>query len=109
MELNQVSDAELLSRLHALCGDARRTDARVIVHLIEVEERRLHLTSACSSIFDFCLRRLGMSEGEAFRRMTAATLVRQFPILLAHLEDGRLHLSTLILLRDHVTQENVVD
>src|SRR3954471_14277232 len=107
MELNQVSDAELLSRLHALCCDARRTDARVIEHLIEVEERRLHLTSACSSLFDFCRRRLGMSEGAAFRRINAARLAVRFPGLLAYLQRGTTHLSTLVLLRDFLTAENV--
>jgi hypothetical protein len=72
MQLNELSDDDLLSRLQSFRLDARHIDARVIAHLVEVEERRLHLTSACSSLFDFCVRRLGMSEGAAFRRITAA-------------------------------------
>src|SRR3954467_11692896 len=107
MELNQISDAELLSRLHALCLDARKIDARVIAHLIEVDERRLHLASACSSLFDFCLRRLGMSEGAAFRRINAARLCRRFSALVAHIESGKVSLSTLVLLRDQFTEANV--
>jgi hypothetical protein len=107
MKPNELSDDDLLSRLHAFCVDSRRLDARVIVLLIEVEERRLHLASAHSSLFDFCLRRLGMSEGAAFRRINAARLVRRFPILLDHVESGGVHLSTLVLLRDHLTEANV--
>jgi hypothetical protein len=107
MRLTHLSDDELVTSLHGLCVDARRLDARVIVYLVEVEDRRLHLLAACSSLFDFCVRRLQMSEGAAFRRINAARLVRRFPVLLAHLESGALHLSTLVLLRDHLTESNV--
>ena len=107
MNTNQLSDDELVSRLRAICLDSRRLDTGLLVHLIEVEERRLHLASACSSLFDFCVRRLGMSEGAAFRRMTAARLARRLPTLLAHLESGKIHLSTVVMLRDHLTEHNV--
>ena len=33
-------------------------------------------------MFEFCTRKLGLSEGEAFRRLTAARLVQRFPKLL---------------------------
>src|SRR5687768_11577974 len=102
MTLSDLSDSELVSRLHAICGDGHRWTARLVVHLIEVEERRLHLRAACSSMFDFCLRRLCMSEGAAFRRINAARLVKRFPQLLGQIESGALHLSTLVLLRDHL-------
>ena len=107
MTLNHLSDDELMASLHGLCVDARRLDARVVVHLVEVEERRLHLRAACSSLFDFCVRRLRMSEGAAFRRIAAARLVRRFPSLLGHLESGAVHLSTLVMLREHLTESNV--
>src|SRR6266851_4157830 len=100
MKLTDLSNAELLSGLHTLVGQGRRLLAALLTHLAEVEERRLHLEAACSSMFDFCVRRLGMSEGEAFRRITAARLARRFPTLLSRIERGDLHLSALVLLRD---------
>jgi 5-methylcytosine-specific restriction endonuclease McrA len=48
-----------------------------------------------------------MSEGAAFRRINAARLVRRFPTLLARIERGELHLSTLVLMRPHLTEGNV--
>lgn len=48
-----------------------------------------------------------MSEGAAFRRINAARLVKRFPSLLARIEKGELHLSTLVLLRPHLTERNV--
>jgi hypothetical protein len=109
MKLTDLSDDELVARLHEICLDARRLDARLIGHLIEVEDRRLHLKAACSSLFEFCVRRLHMSEGAAFRRINAARLTRRFSRLAGDIESGRLHLSTLVLLRDHLTDENIDD
>src|SRR6202030_4280698 len=103
MTLASLSDEQLLSSLSAVCFETRRLLGRLLVHLIEVEARRLDLRSACSSLFDFCQRRLGMSESEAVRRIDAARLVKRFPCLLAHIERGDIHLSALLLLRDHFT------
>ena len=107
MQLSELSDHELVSRLSALCLEGHALTARMIVHLMEVEERRLDLRAACTSMFDFCQRKLGMSEGAAFRRINAARLVKRFPSLLARIERGELHLSTLVLLRPHLAEENV--
>jgi len=107
MKLTDVSDSELVTSMKSLCLEGRRIDALLIAHLVEVEDRRIHLEAACSSLFDFCTRRLGMSEGAAFRRIVAARLARRFPSLLGHLESARIHLSSLVLLRDHLTAENV--
>jgi len=107
MKLEHLSDEELVAQLSRLHMEGHALTARVLVSLIEVEERRLHLTAACSSLFDFCVRRLGMAEGFAFRRITAARVVRQFPQLLGLIETGRLHLSTVVQLRPHLTEGNV--
>src|SRR5450631_1541460 len=107
MKLANLSDEELLNSLSAVCFETRRLLGRLLVHLIEVEARRLDLRSACSSLFDFCQRRLGMSESEAVRRIEAARLVRRFPSLLGAIERGDIHLTALLLLRDHFTSDNV--
>ena len=79
--LTELTDDALVSRISTLCAEGHALTARLIVLLIEVEERRLDLRSACTSMFDYCQRRLGMSEGAAFRRITAARLVKRFPAL----------------------------
>src|SRR5262245_11750223 len=106
MNLENLSNEELLSGLHALVGQGRVVLARLLAYLGEVEERRLDLESACSSLFDYCVRRLGMSEDEACRRVAGARLVRRFPIALGMIERGELHLTALLLLREHLTGEN---
>jgi hypothetical protein len=104
--LRDLSDDELLFGLEKLVCSQRELTARLIGLLGEVEERRLHLKAAYSSMFEFCREKLRMSEGEAFRRITAARLLRRFPVVYELIESGSVHLSALTLLRDHLTDEN---
>ena len=69
MNLGDLTNDELLSGVERLLGSQRRLTALLLRHLAEVEERRLHLLAACSSMFDFCMSRLGMSEGEVKARI----------------------------------------
>ena len=106
MKLTDLSNAALLAGLKELSGNERALVARMVAYLVEVEERRLHLERAHSSVFEFCVHELGMSEGEAFRRMNAARLARRFPSIIGRLERGEVHLSALVLVRDLLTNEN---
>jgi 5-methylcytosine-specific restriction endonuclease McrA len=106
MNVAGMSNERLISELQGLMGQGRVLLARLLAYLAEVEERRLDLESACSSLFDFCLRRLAMSEDEACRRVAAARLTRRFPVALEMIERGELHLTGLLLLRDYLTNEN---
>lgn len=106
-ELTNLSDDALVASLEDICAKESGLKARFILHLMEVEERRLHLKAAYSSMFDFCTRRLGMSEGAAYRRITVVRLARRFPRLLASLERGDVSLETLALVRNHLTEANV--
>ena len=107
MTHTSLSDEELVSRIASLCLEGRRLVARLLVYVIEVEDRGLDKTSACSSMWEFCTERLKMSEGETSRRLNAATLVRRFPSLLGRIERGEIHLSALRKLRPYLDEENV--
>ena len=75
MQHTSLSDEALVSQIASLCLEGRRLVARLIVYLIEVEDRALDKKSACSSMWAFCIERLKMSEGETSRRLNAAKLV----------------------------------
>lgn len=108
-DLSQLSDDALITLLHRTYARSRKCNAEVIRILVAANERRLHLKSAHPSLFEFCVRRFGMSNGSAQRYAVAARLVTQFPELLARIERGDVHLSTLVQLRHHLTAENVTD
>ena len=107
MQHTSFSDEELVSQISSLCLEGRRLVARLIVCLIEVEDRALDKKAACSSMWAFCTERLKMSEGETSRRLNAAKLVRRFPSVLGRLERGEIHLSALRQLGAHLEEENV--
>src|SRR3954471_24454882 len=109
MQLAVLSDEELVCQLTSLCLEGRRLVARLVVHLTEVEDRGIDKRAACSSMWDFCIRRLGMSEGETSRRLNAVKLVRRFPSLLGRIERGEIHLSTLRILGQHLDEANLED
>ena len=106
-ELGDLSDEELLARLRGHVGNGNIWCAELIAYLVEVDGRRLDRVHACSSMWDFCTRKLGMSEGEAHRRIAAARIVRCFPQVLGYIERGEVHLCSLSALRKHLTAANV--
>jgi hypothetical protein len=106
MDPHEHSDDELLSTARRLIGAERKLTAKLVTYLAEIGDRRLHLLAGYASMFDFCTRALGMSENEAFRRIAAARLGRRFPVVPSLLASGAVHLTTLELLREHLTNEN---
>jgi len=105
-DLEHVSDTQLRSGLSSLLASDYRTEARIIAHIAEVEERKLHVKDGSPSLFDYCVRRLGLSESEAFHRLTAARIARRFPIVFSLIEQRQIHLTAVCLLRDYLTPEN---
>jgi hypothetical protein len=103
-----LSNEALLQGLGDVLGSSRRLVALVLVHLGEVEERRLHLLTGYPSMFEYCTIRLGMSDDEACRRIDVARLVRRFPELLGPLASGLLSLSVAALLKHRLTDANRV-
>src|SRR4051812_11537917 len=81
-------------------------EADLLVHLVEIEERRLHLEMACSSMFAFCVTRLGFPEDATYNRLGVAHAGRQFPAVLDALRSGDVHLSGLRVLVPHLSAEN---
>jgi 5-methylcytosine-specific restriction endonuclease McrA len=105
-DLGGVSDSQLRSGLAALLASGYRTEARIVAHIAEAEQRKLHLKDGCASLFEYCVKQLGLSESEAFHRLTAARIARKFPVVFSLLERRELHLTAVCLLRDYLTSEN---
>src|SRR4051794_22005549 len=100
--LAEISDTRLRSGLAA----GYRTEARIIAHLAEVEQRKLHLKDGSASLYDYCTRILCLSNSEAFHRITASRVARKFPVVFRLIEQRQLHLTAVCLLRDYLTPEN---
>ena len=104
--LSHLADHVLLRDLAALVARDRSLTASLLAHLAEVDARKLYLPAAYPSMYHYCVGELRFSEDAAFRRVRAARTARQFPAIYAMLADGRLHLTTVLLLTPHLTPAN---
>ncbi|HEY3499666.1 MAG TPA: hypothetical protein VGK73_33475 [Polyangiaceae bacterium] len=101
-----LSDAELVARLPSLVQAERGATLEVIEHLVEMERRRLYLAYATSSLFRYCIERLGYAEDAALKRHRVARLALRVPEVLEALRAGTIHLTGLFLLSAHLNEEN---
>jgi hypothetical protein len=100
---------ELLARLRSLVQRGNAVEAELLVHLGEVEARRLFLEEACSSIFVYCQRVLHFSESVSYKRIHTARAVRRHPQVLEAVRRGDLHVTGVTLLAPQLTSENCAE
>ena len=105
--LSHLTDQALLRDLAALVDKHRNTTAELLAHIAEVDLRKLYLPAACSSMHVYCTRVLHLSEDATLKRIQAARAARRFPSIFEAVADGRLHLSAVVMLAAHLTDENV--
>lgn len=105
--LSRCSDSALLAGLHASVARDRVSTAELVAYVAEVDARALYRPAACDSMHAYCVRKLHFSEDVASKRIRAGRAVREFPVLLGAIADGRLHLSGVVMLAPHLTAENV--
>ena len=106
MNLDALSDADLLRRLSRILRQVRRDEADLIAHIAEVDARGAYAREAVSSMFAYCVEVLHLSEPEAGLRIHVARTCRKHAGLLEMLRDGRIHLSGISLLAPVLTPEN---
>jgi hypothetical protein len=101
-----LSDLELTANIRSLVGRERRATALLVAHLAEADARRLAEAAGYGSLFVYCCKELGLSEHEAYARITAARAARRFPFILELLIQGSITLTNIGLLAPHLTPEN---
>jgi hypothetical protein len=105
--LTDLADETLLSNLSALVSAEWQNTAVLLAHLAEVEARKLYRAAAYSTMHEYCVGALHLSDDSAYKRLRAARAARRFPQLLDAIASGRLHLSGVTVLAPHLTDENV--
>src|SRR6478609_4785191 len=104
--LGRLGNSELLAGLWTVVRQSNELTAQVLAHLVELEERMLHLELGFASVFSYWVEALGMSEGAAGRRVAAARVCRRFPSVFERVARGQLHLCALCALAPHLTADN---
>lgn len=109
MDLSKMKAEGVLARLVAALRTERHAQAEVLLCLAEVQRRRLFAQSGHTSLWDFCVRKLGLQKGATFQRVTAVELMGRAPGVIGYLRDGRVSMSALVLLRNVLTAENAAE
>src|SRR5437879_128060 len=104
--LAALSCSELLARTRKLVEDSHCLEADLLLHLGEIDERKLYVERAFPSTFAFCVGELGFSEDAAYNRIAVARVGRRFPAVIEAMRSGQVHLWGLRLLAPHLTVEN---
>ncbi len=102
----RLSDRDLLAHVKDLAQCERNATVALIVHLGELDERRLYLAEGYPSMFKYCTDVLRLSEHAAYNRIETARAARRFPVLLEHLAAGWVTLFAVRRLAPHMTVEN---
>jgi len=103
-----LSDRDLLDAIERVVADERHLTAELLALLGELDARRLYLAQSCASLFVFCTQVLHFSEHAAYHRIEVARAARQFPVILDMVAAGALTLTSVALLRPHLTRDNHV-
>ncbi len=104
--LKEMSNKGLLDGVLEAVRVEKRSTARVLEYLVEIDTRRLWLGEGYSSLHDFCVRHLNYSEGEAGRRIQAARCSAQIQEIQPLLERNEISLSGVSLIAPYVTKSN---
>ncbi|MGI9258073.1 MAG: HNH endonuclease [Gammaproteobacteria bacterium] len=104
--MKSLSDDELLRRTFDRVAQSRTLEWDLVAHINEIDERRLYRREGSPSMIQYCMDFLHLSEGQAFRRITAARTSREFPVIIDMLKDGRIHLCGVSALSKHLTRDN---
>lgn len=90
-----LTDEQLLSRLECFAEEERLRLHSFLAWLAEADLRKAPVASGYFSTFDYCVRRLKLSEDEAYRRIHAARATVRRPELLSALAGGMLSLTAV--------------
>jgi hypothetical protein len=103
-----LPDHELLQKIEGFATAERETTAELVAHLAALEQRpSLFAARGYGSLFAYCTEALHLSEDAACNRIDAARACRRFPQVLDLLAAGLLTLTSIRLLKRHLTDRNI--
>ncbi|MFM6930519.1 MAG: HNH endonuclease [Bdellovibrio sp.] len=95
MALQNISNDELILRMQKLVRTERKVMHLVLLHIAEIESRKLYANLGFDGMYSYLTKGLGYSESAAYRRLQSARLLKQLPTVADKIEDGSLNLSQL--------------
>lgn len=105
MQITKIENEKLLSDTKLLVKEERRVQVQLLLHLQEIERRKLFLELGYGSLFDFVTKELGYSESAGYRRIQAMRLMKSVPTIEQKLADGSITLTTAAQVQSFLRSE----
>ncbi len=109
MDLSELSDSTLIEKLIGLNKKETELTGEILLHLIELEKRKLFRDKGYSSLYSYCVAELRYSPSAAKRRLTAARCIARFPGIYELFVQKQVSLTTLSIIAPVLREENQED
>ena len=93
--LIKLTQEELVVRTKKLVQQERKVLIEILHHLLVINNKKIYLQMGFKSLFDFCTKQLGYSEGAAYRRIQAMRLLNDVPEVKEKVINGSVNLTHL--------------
>jgi hypothetical protein len=101
-----LTEAALVAETDDFFTRERTALAGLLVRIAEMDARGAYLPLGYDSMYAYCVKKHGLSEDAACKRIRAARAGRKFPMIFRALEEGQLHLAGIAALAPRLTPEN---
>jgi hypothetical protein len=107
-EIKSLPDESLLSSLSELFDSERITSKFIVLHLIEIDARKLYAIRGFDSMFRMLVGKFKLSESSAYRRLQAMRLIKDVPQIQASLVTGEMNLTTISMAQSQIRREEKI-
>ena len=105
MNLKSLTNAQLNDLLQNLAKSERKLTHEILLHINEVESRRLFAQYGFGSTLDYLVKECHYSESSAYRRIQAARLLKIVPEVSTKIEEGKINLTQLSKVQSLIQQQ----
>lgn len=98
VDIFRLTNEELIRHTEELAADLRTKTCDLVESLAELDRRKLYQDFNYTSLFEYCVYKLKMSDAAAYRRIRAARAFQAYPPVKPLLRAGKLTLESLALL-----------
>jgi len=98
LNLKSLSDNQILTGFGSAIKSERKSTHEVLSYVIEMESRRLYMPSH-TSLYNFMIEVHGYDRNAAWRRIAAARVLKEVPVISDKVESGALSLTQLSQVR----------
>ncbi|MAV91690.1 MAG: hypothetical protein CL676_09725 [Bdellovibrionaceae bacterium] len=106
MNLKELQDQDVLFQTKQMAQKERQLLTQILHLLREVERRKLFCDLGYKSLFEYTVKELKYSEGQAGRRIQAMRLLKELPQLEEKIETGALSLSNISQAQSYFREMN---